>query len=101
MSPTCPSRQSSRISSVVASYRVQIKPSAAKEIEALPRKDRQRVVDRIARLSDAPRPPGHEKLSGQERCRVRQGNFRIVYEIEDRIFTVLVVKVGDRKDVYR
>ncbi len=85
----------------MARYEILIKPSATKEIEALPRKDRQRVVRRIAGLADNPRPPGCEKLSGQERYRVRQGNFRIVYEIHDRDLLVVVVKVGDRKDVYK
>lgn len=85
----------------MASFEILIKPSAVKEIESLPRKDRQRVVKRIAALAQDPRPPGCEKLSGQEGYRVRQGNYRILYEIRERKLTVIVVKVGDRKDVYR
>ncbi len=85
----------------MARYEILIKPSATKEIEALPRKDRQRVVRRIARLADNPRPPGCEKLSGQGKYRVRQGNFRIIYEIHDQNLLIVVVKVGDRKDVYK
>ncbi len=85
----------------MAKYEILIKPSAAKEIEALPRKDRQRVVRRIVRLADNPRPPGCEKLSGQGKYRVRQGNFRIIYEIHDQNLLIVVVKVGDRKDVYK
>ncbi len=86
----------------MAKYKILIKASAAKEIERLPsRKDRRRVVDRIRSLADDPRPKGCEKLSGQERYRVRQGNYRIIYSIADDILTVHVVKIGDRKDAYR
>ena len=86
----------------MAKYRILIKPSAVKEIEAIsPKKDRQRLVDRISKLSDNPRPPGCEKLSGQEKYRIRQGRYRIVYSIEDQDLIVYVVKVGHRKDVYR
>ncbi len=83
-------------------YRVLIKPSAVKEIEVIPRKkDRQRIVQRIQRLADDPRPPGCQKLSGRDRYRVQQGQYRIVYSIEDDNLIVYVVKVGHRKDVYR
>jgi len=86
----------------VAKYRILIKPSAVKEIEAIsPKKDRQRIVGRITKLADNPRPPGCEKLSGQEKYRIRQGRYRIVYSIEDQDLIVHVVKVGHRKDVYR
>jgi len=73
-----------------------------KEIESIDSKpDRMRIVDRIAKLADDPRPEGCEKLSGQEKYRIRQGRYRIVYSIEDRELVVFVVKVGHRKDVYR
>jgi len=86
----------------VAKYRILIKPSAVKEIEAIsPKKDRQRIIGRISKLADNPRPPGCEKLSGQEKYRIRQGRYRIVYSIEDQDLIVYVVKVGHRKDVYR
>jgi mRNA interferase RelE/StbE len=85
----------------VASYRLLIKPSAVKELEALPRKDRQRVVSRIQGLARTPRPAGCEKLSGSDRYRVRQGDYRIIYSIEDVELVVLVVRVGHRRDVYR
>lgn len=78
-----------------------IKPSAVKEIEAIARKDRARIAKRIATLSDNPRPPGCEKLSAQERYRMRQGPYRVVYSISDAAQTVLVVKVGHRREVYR
>lgn len=83
-------------------FRILIKPSALEDIEAVRRKkDRQRIVRRIEGLADNPRPPGCQKLSGQDRYRVRQGEYRIVYSIEDKELIVYVVKVGRRKDVYR
>ncbi len=85
----------------MASYRLLIKASAGKEVEALPRKDRARVVDRIRRLATDPRPSGCEKLSGEEKYRVRQGNYRILYSIDDADASVLIVKIGHRHDVYR
>jgi len=79
-----------------------IKASAAKEIEDIPnRKDRRRIVERIRILGGEPRPPGCQKLSGQDRYRVRQGAYRIVYSIHDETRVVRVVKVAHRKDVYR
>ena len=86
----------------MAQYKVLIKTSAAKEIKAISnKKDRQRVVRRIQQLGEIPRSPGCQKLSGRERFRVRQGQYRIVYGIEDNELIVFVVKVGHRKDVYR
>jgi mRNA interferase RelE/StbE len=87
----------------VARYRVVIKPSASKEIVAVgQRKDRQRIVLRIRSLGENPRPFGCEKLSGHlDRYRVREGNYRILYSIDDEKVLVDVVKVGHRKDVYR
>ena len=83
-------------------YRVFIKTSALKEIEAIGQKaDRQRIVRRIRGLAADPRPPGCEKLSRRDRYRLRQGEYRIVYSIEDENLVVYVVKVGHRKDVYR
>ena len=87
----------------MARYRVLIKPSASKEIGAVrQKKDRQRIVLRIQSLGENPRPLGCEELSGQlDRYRVREGNYRIVYAIDDEKLLVDVVKVGHRKDVYR
>jgi len=86
----------------VAGYKLRIKKSAAKELEAIPRKaDRQRIVARIESLADDPRPDGCRKLSGSERYRIRQGRYRIIYKIEDDVLVVYVVKIGDRKNVYR
>ena len=85
----------------MGSYRLLIKPSAVREIEGLPKADRQRVVKRIQALGSDPRPPGCEKLSGRELYRLRQGSYRIVYEIVEREVVVTVVKVGHRREVYR
>jgi mRNA interferase RelE/StbE len=85
----------------VGSYNILIKPSAVKEIEAVPQRDRQRIVARIQGLSTTPRPPGCEKLSGQERYRVRQGAYRIVYSVNDGESSLLIIKVGHRKEIYR
>ena len=85
----------------MASYSVVIRRSAGKEIEALPTADRRRVVARIRALATDPRPVGCEKLSGEEKYRLRQGDYRILYEITDRELIVTVVKVGNRRDVYR
>jgi mRNA interferase RelE/StbE len=85
----------------VASYKVLIKPSAVKELEAVPVKDRRKLAVKIQALAQDPRSPGSEKLSGQERHRLRQGDYRVVYAIDDAEHTVLVVKIGNRRDIYR
>jgi mRNA interferase RelE/StbE len=86
----------------VAKYKLRIKKSAAKELEAIPRKsDRRRIVSRIEALAENPRPNGCKKLSGSERYRIRQGSYRVVYAIEDDLLVVYVVKIADRKSVYR
>jgi len=85
----------------VASYSLLIKPSAVKELEALPTKDRRKIVTRIEGLASEPRPHGCEKLSGLEQYRVRQGDYRVVYGVDDDAGVVLVVKIGHRRDVYR
>lgn len=87
----------------MAEYRVLIKASAAKEIEAAGTKvDRQRIVERIKALVADPRGHGAEKLAGYaDRYRIRQGQYRIVYLIDDEHHEVTIFKVGHRKDVYR
>lgn len=85
----------------MASYKLQIKPLAVKELEALPPKERRRIVSRIRKLATDPRPSGSERLTGQQLFRVRQGNYRILYAIEDAELVLVVVKIGHRRDVYR
>jgi mRNA interferase RelE/StbE len=85
----------------MGSYEVGFRAGVRKDLRRIPKTDVARIMERIAALSNDPRPPGAEKLSTRERYRIRQGDYRIVYEIEDRIVTVWVVKVGHRRDVYR
>ena len=85
----------------MASYELRFRKSVAKDLRAFPNKDVKRILQRIAALADNPRPAGCEKLSGLERYRVRQGLYRIIYEIEDDRLIVLVVAVGHRREVYR
>ena len=85
----------------MASYNVVITKSAAKELEGVPTKDRRRLVARIWALAEDPRPPGSEKLAGDEKYRVRQGDYRILYQIADADLIVTVVRIGHRRDVYR
>jgi mRNA interferase RelE/StbE len=85
----------------VANYSVVVKASAAKELDAVPRKELQRIVKKIRALATNPRPNGCEKLSGAERYRLRQGGYRIIYAIGDSVRQVIVVKIGHPRDVYR
>ena len=83
------------------SYKIIVKKSVAKDLRNIPQKDIQRILTAIQDLADNPRPPQSKKLSGQERYRLRQGNYRIMYSIEDEKLVICVVKVGNRRDVYR
>ncbi len=85
----------------MAEYKIYFKRSVLKDLDAISKKDLQRIINRIDLLKEDPRPPGCEKLSGQERYRVRQGNYGIVYSIQDDVLTAWVVKIGRRRDVYR
>ncbi|MDH5585817.1 MAG: type II toxin-antitoxin system RelE/ParE family toxin [Nitrospirota bacterium] len=85
----------------MVSYRLTFRKSVSKDLRAIPPNDLSRVLKRIEALADDPRPMGSEKLSGQERYRVRQGVYRIVYEIFDEELVIIVVKVGHRREVYR
>lgn len=85
----------------MASYRLRFKRSVSKDLRTVPKPDVARILERIAALGSDPRPAGCEKLSGRERYRIRQGDYRILYEILDTEGVLLVVKVGHRRDVYR
>ena len=85
----------------MAAYSIFFKDSVRKDLAAIPKYDLQRIIERIGNLAENPRPLGCEKLSGQEKYRLRQGNYRIIYSIEDTQLIVLVVKVGHRREVYR
>ena len=86
----------------MAKYELLIKPSAVKDIDGIgDKKNRRRVVQRILALAEDPRPKGCDKLTRQERYRVRQGPYRIIDAVDDTQQTILIVKVGHRKEVYR
>ena len=85
----------------MASYKIIVKKSITKDLRNIAKKDIQRILTAIQDLADNPRPPQSKKLSGQERYRLRQGNYRILYSIEDEKLVICVVKVGNRRDVYR
>ena len=85
----------------MARYELRFKPSVARDLRGIPRADVRRILARIETLRDDPRPSGSEKLSTQERYRVRQGDYRILYTVADAELIVEVVKVGHRRDVYR
>lgn len=85
----------------MATYEVLFRESVWKDLKSIPKSDLQRILDRISALSSDPRPPGAEKLTGEDRYRIRQGRYRIIYSIQDTELTIWVVKVGHRKDVYR
>ena len=78
----------------MAAYKVYFRESVEKDLRAIPKKDLKKILDRIEMLSQDPRPSGHEKLTGRERYRIRQGRYRIVYSVQDKEVTVWIVKVG-------
>ena len=85
----------------MAVYKVFFKKSVEKDFDGIHKKDLSKIIKRIGELADDPRSPGCEKLTGQDRYRLRQGRYRIVYSIQDNKLTVWVVKVGHRKHIYR
>lgn len=85
----------------MARYELSFKASVAKDLRGLPDADVRRILERIESLRDDPRPAGSEKLASQERYRIRQGNYRILYEIQDQEVVVVIVRIGHRREVYR
>jgi mRNA interferase RelE/StbE len=85
----------------MAVYSLFFKDSVRKDLDSIPKNDLQRIMARIGSLAANPRSLGCEKLSGQEKYRLRQRNYRIIYSIQDTQLTVWVVKVGHRREVYR
>jgi len=85
----------------MAAYKILFKNSVQKDFNSIPKKDLNKIIDRIKLLGEDPRLPGCEELTGQQRYRLRQGRYRILYSIQDDELTVWVVKVGHRKDIYR
>ena len=82
-------------------YKLVFKKSVAKDLRNIPNKEVKRIVERIDTLVNNPKPQGAIKLTGQERYRVRQGIYRILYEIQDLELVITVVKVAHRKEVYK
>jgi len=85
----------------MANYKLVFRKSVSKDLRPIPNKDVARILQCIEELQENPRPVGSEKLSGQERYRVRQGVYRIIYEVTDELLVVTVVKVGHRKHIYK
>jgi mRNA interferase RelE/StbE len=85
----------------MARYELHIRPSVAKDLRGIPKADIERILARMQGLRDDPRADGCEKLSGAELYRVRQGVYRIVYEIHDEWIVVEVIRVGHRSEVYK
>jgi len=85
----------------MATYRFEFRKSVEKDLKTIPKKDQIRILRRISKLADESWPSGCKMLSGHERYRLRQGNYRILYSIEDDKLTVTVVNICGREDVYR
>ncbi|CAA9369811.1 mRNA interferase RelE [uncultured Leptolyngbya sp.] len=85
------------------SYQVTILPSAQRELGRLPAQERRRVDKRIQALAFDPRPPGAIAMQGSSKglLRFRAGDYRIIYQVEDKRLMIVVVKVGHRRDIYR
>jgi mRNA interferase RelE/StbE len=86
---------------VTDSYSLVVKKSAERELRAIPKTDLRRITERLRGLTSNPRPPGCEKFSGHDQYRIRQGDYRMVYVIDDDTRVVTLVKIGHRRDVYR
>jgi mRNA interferase RelE/StbE len=85
----------------MAKYKISLRKSAVKELGDIPKKDLQKVTKKIQILATNPRPQGSQKLSQKEQYRIRQGNYRIVYSVQDKELTIYIVKIGHRKEIYR
>jgi len=85
----------------MAVYKILFKKSVQKDFNSIPKKDLKKILGRIELLGENPRPAECEKLTGQQRYRLRQGRYRILSSIQDDELTIWVVNVGHRKDIYR
>jgi len=82
-------------------YKIKIKKSANKELQKIPTKNLRKIIKKIQLLANEPRPKDCEKLTEQERYRIRQGNYRVVFEVHDKEKLIVIFKIGDRKEIYR
>ncbi len=86
----------------MANYKIVVSTTAEKALKNIPNKDCQKILSVIQALSSNPYPSGCRKLSGEDSIfRVRQGNYRIIYDVQDKRLLILVLKIGHRKDIYR
>jgi mRNA interferase RelE/StbE len=85
----------------MAEYEILFKESVWKDLKKIPKRELKKILSRVEKLGNDPRPMGCEKITGEELYRIRQGNYRVVYSIQDNELTVWVIKVGHRKGVYR
>jgi mRNA interferase RelE/StbE len=85
----------------MAEYEILFKESVWKDLKKIPKRELKKILSRVEKLGNDPRPMGCEKLTAEELYRIRQGNYWIIYSIQDNELTVWVIKVGHRKDVYR
>lgn len=84
----------------MANYKLIFKQSIKKDLRALPNKDVQKILSCINLLATNPFPASAKKLKGEEKYRLRQGNYRILYEVQKNLLIITVVKIGHRKDIY-
>ena len=83
------------------SYRIEVRPAALRALRKIHPDDRQRIQGAIALLAQEPRPPGATSLRGRDGIRVRVGDYRIIYTVQDEVLLVVVVSLGHRKEIYR
>ena len=84
----------------MSTYRIELRPAAVKALRKIDPQDQPRIRGAIALLGEDPRPPGARALQGRDGLRVRVGNYRIIYTVQDDVLVVVVVTLGHRKDVY-
>lgn len=85
----------------MARYSLQFKKSVSKDLRSIPKQDIKRILNKIEALADDPRPIGAEKLSTRELYRIRQGRYRVLYEIQETVLIVIIIRIGKRSEVYR
>ena len=85
----------------MASYSIEFAKSVRKDFKKIPKRDADRIIKRIQKLADNPRPPNSKKLTNDNALRMRIGVYRVIYEVQDDVLVILVLKVGPRKDIYR
>lgn len=85
----------------MAKYELIVRQSVRKDVEGIPRKDLTRILSKVEALRNDPKPAGSIKLSGSEYYRIRQGDYRIIYEVQDEALIIVLIKVGHRREVYK